>query len=148
MNLFDAPATALKVHACNCKGVWGSGIAKEFKLRYPDSFLWYEKICKEERENLLGTAIILPNNIGCLFTSVGFGETKSKESIILLSTFNAIVSLLKQAKVLAYREIHSNEFNSGLFKIPWHKSEKILKEISETCEDYPEINWTICEWMV
>lgn len=31
------------VHGCNTKGVMGSGVAKEFKKRFPDAFYQYQK---------------------------------------------------------------------------------------------------------
>lgn len=45
-NLLDAlsPTNAI-AHGCNCKGVWGSGVAKQMYERYPDAFLEYKKWC-------------------------------------------------------------------------------------------------------
>lgn len=40
-DIFDAPANTLIVHACNCQGSWGAGIAKAFKDRYPKAYMEY-----------------------------------------------------------------------------------------------------------
>ena len=43
-NFFDSKADAL-VNPVNCKGTMGKGIAKEFKERFPESFLPYKGAC-------------------------------------------------------------------------------------------------------
>ncbi|MDR0903172.1 MAG: macro domain-containing protein [Ruminococcus sp.] len=44
-NLFESPAEAL-VNTVNCEGYMGKGIAYQFKLRYPENNIAYEKACK------------------------------------------------------------------------------------------------------
>ena len=41
--------TEVIVNTVNCFGVMGAGIALEFKLRYPEMFNEYEKMCKEKK---------------------------------------------------------------------------------------------------
>ncbi|KAK2801276.1 ADP-ribose 1''-phosphate phosphatase [Onygenales sp. PD_10] len=41
----DAPEGAVLIHACNCQGSWGSGIAEVFKRRYPAAYLIYHAHC-------------------------------------------------------------------------------------------------------
>jgi O-acetyl-ADP-ribose deacetylase (regulator of RNase III) len=43
--IFDSPAEAL-VNPVNCVGVSGKGLAKDFKLRYPNNFKRYQVFCK------------------------------------------------------------------------------------------------------
>ena len=43
-NIFNSSAQAL-VNTVNCVGAMGKGIALEFKLRYPEMFKEYQKIC-------------------------------------------------------------------------------------------------------
>jgi O-acetyl-ADP-ribose deacetylase (regulator of RNase III) len=47
-NLFASKAQVL-VNTVNCVGVMGKGIALEFRLRYPQMFLEYQRICTEGR---------------------------------------------------------------------------------------------------
>ncbi|HEY5590250.1 MAG TPA: macro domain-containing protein [Paludibacter sp.] len=47
-NIFNTKAMAV-VNTVNCVGVMGKGIALEFKLRYPEMFKEYQKICFEKR---------------------------------------------------------------------------------------------------
>jgi O-acetyl-ADP-ribose deacetylase (regulator of RNase III) len=55
-NIFNTKAMAV-VNTVNCVGVMGKGIALEFKLRYPDMFMEYQKICFRK---LLNPGQILP----------------------------------------------------------------------------------------
>lgn len=48
-SLFDAPEGYILTHACNAQGVWGSGIAKEFKKRKPLAFKNYNLFCKDPK---------------------------------------------------------------------------------------------------
>lgn len=45
-NLLDALSrTDAIAHGCNCRGVWGSGVAKQMKERFPDAFTGYKRWC-------------------------------------------------------------------------------------------------------
>jgi len=55
-NIFNTKAMAV-VNTVNCVGVMGKGIALEFKLRYPEMFKEYQKICLKK---LLRPGQILP----------------------------------------------------------------------------------------
>ncbi|KAL4809305.1 hypothetical protein BDV18DRAFT_131747 [Aspergillus unguis] len=46
-DLFDAPDNAALIHACNCQGAWGAGIAKVFKKKYPAAFKIYNDYCRK-----------------------------------------------------------------------------------------------------
>ena len=46
-NIFDSHCQTL-VHAVNCNGVMGRGIALEFKFRFPDLFENYNHVCKNQ----------------------------------------------------------------------------------------------------
>lgn len=143
MDLFDAPKGAILAHACNCQGVWGGGIAKVFRNKYPLDYAYYNEACIQKGRYLLGKTLILNQSdrlIGCLFTSYSIGENVDSIPQILHNTRLAILDLYEQASLLKISDIYSNKFNSGLFKVPWYKSEDILLEIS--CI-YPEINWTV-----
>ncbi|EED13429.1 phosphatase, putative [Talaromyces stipitatus ATCC 10500] len=78
-DLFDAPDGAVLIHACNCLGSWGGGIARVFKHKYPSAYKFYYNHCRallrEKRPHTLlnsqtndpkivnlplGTALIIP----------------------------------------------------------------------------------------
>ena len=144
-NLFEAPVGSIIVHACNTKGVWGSGIAKEFAKRFPYARLIYSQACQQHGANLLGTCLLIPTGeqggyvIGCLFTSKNYGGHVDAPPKILKATKLAVDDLLRQAKIMKpTRPIYMCKINSGLFKVPWNDTKDILKETGEdfTVYDY------------
>lgn len=146
-SLFEAPEDSILVHACNAKGVWGRGIAKEFKTRFPESFDEYFWLCSESKENaypLCGDALICSkeNNyrVGCLITSYGYLADLDPPSVVLENTKLALHDICSQLVFVCVKEVHSNMFNSGLFNVPWEKTEQVLKDV---LEDFPELTWTV-----
>lgn len=95
----NAPERSVLVHACNTVGVWGSGIAAEFKRRYPDAFRVYHEACLKMGEDLLGTCLLIPageRDVACLFTSKRYGKAVDPPETVLKSTRNAVRDLLAQ----------------------------------------------------
>lgn len=142
-SLFDAPKGSILVHACNAQGVWGSGIAKEFKKRFPESFQFYHELCNDFKSDLLGTTIICPEENGyvvaCLMTSNNYGDFKDPPSEILINTRLALPSLLQEKN----RQIFSCKINAGLFNVPWESTQIIIEDIiAESGYTDP---WTVCE---
>lgn len=143
MSLFDAPKGSILVHACNAQGVWGSGIAKEFKSKFPESFKEYNKYCKDNPPYYSsGTTLITKEengyNVGCLITSSDFGDKLQAEQTILINTRHALDNLNSKYKNSIF---YSNKFNSGYFKVPWEHTEKLIKEF---CKKHNK-TWIVCE---
>lgn len=149
-NLFEQDLKGkILVHACNCTGRWGSGIAKEFHSRFPIFYVHYNQLCLEKGSSLLGQAQILGGPasplIGNLFTSRKYGKWKDSEQQILESTRLAVDDLLKQLEKFPPRfqtiEIHSPKINSGLFEVDWRKTKKII----ETALEGKPYKWIVWE---
>ncbi|KAI9686215.1 MAG: ADP-ribose 1''-phosphate phosphatase [Bathelium mastoideum] len=152
-DIFDAPNHSVLIHACNCEGSWGAGIAAAFKKRYPEAFQKYKKHCDDSSgTDLRGTAFLIepcegteaPEHfIGCLFTSAGKGKTKDKPATILQHTGPAMRNLLRRVGEVRdggeITEVRMCRINSGLFKVPWEKSKAVLEEIRVEGEDWPSI---------
>ncbi|TID29569.1 hypothetical protein CANINC_001843 [Pichia inconspicua] len=75
-DLFDALKRGDTVyigHACNCRGVWGAGIAAAFRAKFPNSYKQYRAHCKSSNpQDILGTSLVLPtdsNAVIVCFTS-------------------------------------------------------------------------------
>lgn len=143
MSLLDAPRGSMLVHAVNCKGVWGSGIAKEIKARHPRAFLDYASWCR--KENILGAATVCDDGslyqIASLYTSSGYGSSVDSIDQILYNTALALDNLGTSIKVTKPK-IYSNKFNSGLFNVPWERTESLLKAAIEKYS----LDWTVCEY--
>lgn len=148
MSLFDAPEGSILVHACNAQGVWGSGIAAEFKERYPRSFKEYYNFCDRE--------VASPGTVIChsqenkrhpvsLITSLNFGKDRDDETTILVNTTLALNEMCQEyfsSIIDNDAKFYSNKFNSGMFKVPWERTEEILKVFIKRYG----LDWTVCEW--
>ncbi|KAJ5998006.1 hypothetical protein N7499_005598 [Penicillium canescens] len=57
-DLFNAPDGSALIHACNCEGIWGAGIAITFRYRYPAAYEIYRRHCQQNAETRLTYHII------------------------------------------------------------------------------------------
>ncbi|KAJ9614761.1 ADP-ribose 1''-phosphate phosphatase [Knufia peltigerae] len=100
-DIFDAPDRAVIVHAVNCQGVWGYGVAAHLKKRLPHAYIVYQAYCTQAQRpyDILGTCLLIPPQkedyskvakknqtesvserpvkrlwVACLFTSIGYGK--------------------------------------------------------------------------
>ena len=89
------PANSFLVHATNCLGVWGAGMARQLAEQFPAAFEKYKTFCHNARSSpedrwpprtQVGQCLIIPPppsdveagvpavHIVCLFTSYGYGR--------------------------------------------------------------------------
>ncbi|KAK6516421.1 ADP-ribose 1''-phosphate phosphatase [Arthrobotrys conoides] len=143
-DIFAAPTNSVLIHACNCQGSWGAGIALAFKQLYPAAYRIYHNHCTNltNPSSLLGTALLIPpqptdrNNhwIACLFTSVYYGRRVDDPDKILESTasaFEHFLNLVANEEVAGRRvvgELHACKINSGRFGVDWERSRRVLEE--------------------
>lgn len=123
-SLFDAPGNAILGHACNCNGIWGAGIALEFKRRFFEEYLCHRKLCMDWSNKLAGT-FSKHGRVVCLYTSRGFGKLVDRPDLILLFTEKCVNDLEQHSNI---SEIHIPKINSGLFKVPWDATAAILEK--------------------
>ena len=48
-DIFRIEGVSSYAHGCNCAGAMGKGIAVQFKSKYPDMYLEYKQLCKENK---------------------------------------------------------------------------------------------------
>lgn len=143
-DVFSAPPGSILVHACNCRGVWGSGVAAGFKSRFLSAYRAYQAACLCAKDTALGDAFLWGDNdfeIGCLMTSRGYGADVDPPGKILESTALAVAELLRQIDGRTV-EVYSPKINSGLFKVEWSRTEAVLLD---QLKNYPNIKWIVCE---
>jgi len=142
-DIFDAPDHSVLIHACNCFGLWGAGIAAAFRDRYPEAHDIYYKHCESfSADELVGTALLIPPSesegrkhyVGCLFTSRMFGVGRDSPRQILANTGPAMEDLIEQiAKAVrdgsTVSEIRTCHINSGLFSVPWKRSKAVMEDL-------------------
>ncbi|MEC4565454.1 macro domain-containing protein [Paenibacillus sp. CMAA1739] len=80
-NLLDAIEDIIG-HQTNTKGVWGSGVAKAIKDKYPNTYPAYRDLCHEYGDKLLGSCWTIKANdnkfIANLFGQTNYGRDKNK----------------------------------------------------------------------
>lgn len=141
-DLFTAPNTQLLVHACNCQGVWGSGVALQFKARFYTEFQAYKHLSgafdfsdlsSGLEHGLLGKSLII-NKVGCLFTSLDYGKNVDSPEKIISATKTALEDLLNKTTM----DIAMPKINSGLFRVPWEDTERVILDLPDerTCYVY------------
>ncbi len=132
-SLFNAPKDkTILIHAVNCMGRWGSGIAIQFKKRFPEAHTDYQTFCESHHyKHIIGKCIqfhqIGLQSIGGLFTSIDYGSNVDPVDQILLHTKSAMRYLLDDLPE-GY-EIHAPKINSGLFRVPWEKTEAEIEKV-------------------
>lgn len=150
MSLFDAPPGSIIMHGCNAQGVWGRGIAAEFKKRFPESYAQYTGICKMDLRThpgygTVGQTLLLEEENGykvaCVVTSYDYADVDTEKKI-LLQTVMALQDFCEQCEVkCGGTPIYCNKFNSGLFMVPWHETLYILAYFAEKYN----LDITVCE---
>lgn len=137
-DLFSASSSNQKLtilaHACNPFGLWGAGVASQFKKRYPKAYTLYAEHCRSNKD-LLGTCYLARVGddqplVACLFTS-DFTNTPSQ---IVSFTEASISDLARQVESLKDIErddegraiVNMPQINSGIFNVPWEDTEEAL----------------------
>lgn len=128
--LMEAKVGSILAHACNCRGIWGAGIAAQFAEAFPASHEFYQQDCAEKGDLLLGTCQFYMENgdiVVPLFTSKGLGIDRDSDEEILAATELALRQLIKDVGTKV--PINMPKINSGLFGVPWEKTEAILEKL-------------------
>lgn len=140
-----ANSVSIYAHACNCKGVWGAGVAAIFKKKFPSTFTEYNRHCLQHKGELLGTCQLIessasdpgnngvPSFVACLFTAPSTGSRQLKSSIIE-NTDKSLEDLHTQLQHLSKNfekedgkiVINMPKINAGLFATPWEQTEAVL----------------------
>jgi ADP-ribose 1''-phosphate phosphatase len=138
-DIFDAPDDTVIIHACNCVGSWGAGIAAAFRTRYPKAFEIYKDHCKTYNpDQLIQRALLIPPKdskqkhwVGCLFSSKRYGRGKDSPQQILDATAPSMLDLVEQMSEAGeeIREIRICQINSGLFAVPWEHSRAVIESL-------------------
>lgn len=134
-SLFESPKGSTLVHAVNCRGVWGAGIALDFKSKFPEAFREYQNKSNKLGAACLGKSVYTKCSeygILSLFTSEGFGRDASSPHEILEATADALdhaTVYLRSGSILNMPKI-----NAGLFRVPWEDTEKVLLKSQFNCK--------------
>lgn len=133
-----APENSIMVHACNCRGIWGAGIARKMRDRYPEVYKAHQAYVRRRPttellgNQLLGTATVdaiqwEKRFVGCLFASRDYGTRVDAPSDVLDATELAMVDLLEKIRIYNFDASPNNKITSiymprictGLFGLDW-----------------------------
>lgn len=128
-----APVEAWLVQACNTQGSWGKGIAAEFAKRYPEALKAERSLIKHGNLHS-GQCWVYPNHpspgsVVCLYTSEGYGRNRDSEHDILVNTAAGLEDLYEMWLDNGKNPIWAPKFNSGLFGVPWGKTEAFINAV-------------------
>ncbi|SCU98130.1 LAMI_0F13168g1_1 [Lachancea mirantina] len=144
------------IHSCNCDGSWGGGIAYQLAKKYPQAEEVYVDACRKLSSELLGRFMLIPTTdsqllIGCLFTA-SFGGRQPSGNNILQNTKLALMDMQRKVKedykpvdeidryidacwvkaksgsVIESYNLEMPKINSGIFGVPWDKTEAVLAQ--------------------
>ena len=134
--LTDPAKGSFVAHACNTKGVWGSGIALEARHLYPGYYQTYRLLCRDRQfaDDLISTAQIMISpsqkiNIVNLFTSKNYGVHVDRPKTIIANTRDALTDMFTQNPLI--KTVCMPKINSGAFKVPWEATESVLREFDD-----------------
>ncbi len=144
-NLFSAPSGVALIHAVNCQGSWGSGVAAGFRENFAYAFSEYQKHCRKhlpqdfrKRSDLVGTSSSTwdhkgkrqtePFLICSLYTSDKYATHVDPPESIARATDTAMIHFLNDPNLKSVDEIHSPKMNAGLFNVPWEMTESVIEE--------------------
>jgi len=128
------------VHSVNARGVWGSGVAKIFHIKWPNAYLLYKN-----HKNVVGDGYVIEDKgqkIGCLVTSKSYGQYVDPPKKIAESTYTAVKALLSSIPETDIT-IHSPKLNAGLFNTPWQWTKKAIVKACE--ESNKNVTWIVWE---
>lgn len=86
--------TNIIMHQVNCKGVWGAGLAKQIRDKYPNAFVDYKRLCDEKGSKLLGHSriwISKDRTIFSIFGQDGYGRDRR------YTDYDALIGGIKEA---------------------------------------------------
>lgn len=142
----DLLSTDVKIrcHQVNCKGVMGSGIAKQVKDKYPEAYEQYKVLCDQFGSSLLGHTQFVACHDGTvianLFAQDGYGGPEPQTNL------SAMDECLSQVATFAFRTGASVGFpkllGCGLGGGNWDDVGKLIASYF----DFKGSGCTIVEW--
>jgi O-acetyl-ADP-ribose deacetylase (regulator of RNase III) len=131
------------VNTVNCAGVMGKGIALQFKMKYPDNYKFYKKICDQGRM-VIGQVLVFEhsqiNNPKYIINFPTKRHWKGKSNIEDIK--KGLISLIAEIRQLKIHSIAIPALGSGLGGLDWEKVKNIIIDAFSTL---PEVEVQLYE---
>jgi O-acetyl-ADP-ribose deacetylase (regulator of RNase III) len=116
-------------HGCNCAGVMGKGIAKEFRRRWPRMFEEYRRLCLAG-EFTLGDVFVWKDSKPIILNLATQESWKKRAD--LRAVERAINRMMIIALELGLRSVGLPRIGAGLGGLPWSSVRMLLEGISSS----------------
>jgi O-acetyl-ADP-ribose deacetylase (regulator of RNase III) len=124
--------TNMIAHQVNCKGIMGSGVAKDIAMNFPGVYDQYKTLCKKKKpEKLLGTNLYVFENNYCvcnMFSQDNYGSGKDEVYTDYTHFQSCIHNIYKECMAKNYSVAFPYKIGCIRGGGNWDIIEKILKD--------------------
>jgi O-acetyl-ADP-ribose deacetylase (regulator of RNase III) len=126
----DLFKTNIKVicHGCNTKGKMFSGIANQFRLKYPDMFLEYKTLCDKKEFNV-GDCFWYETNDGKIIANLGTQKYPGPHATLNAIT-KSFICLFNKCFESGYTEVACCMIGCGIGGLNWQEVKPIIEDLS------------------
>ncbi|MDN4028666.1 macro domain-containing protein [Chryseobacterium gambrini] len=138
-NIFALNGVFNFAHGCNCAGAMGKGIALQFKIKFPQMYIEYKKLCKENSFSL-GNIFIYKYENGVIFNLATQTTWRTKADISAIEI--ALEKMLSYSHLNNINRISLPKIGAGLGGLNWNDVKRTIEKVSK---NYPQIHLFIVE---
>lgn len=138
-DIFRIDGVSSYAHGCNCAGAMGKGIAVQFKNKYPDMYLEYKQLCKENKF-CPGDVFDYDYGNGHIYNLGTQATWRTRAKIEYIE--KALIKMLEFAKRDNITAIALPAIGAGLGGLKWDNVKAILDTVSN---DYPNVDLYVVE---
>jgi O-acetyl-ADP-ribose deacetylase (regulator of RNase III) len=125
LSIFDSSAEIL-VNPVNCVGVMGAGLAKEYKLRYPEMFNHYARSCRSGRLRIGSLHVWEDEHTGKIIVNLPTKHDWRQDSTIEIVEHG--LNALLNSPLLKRHTISLPALGCGLGGLSWQDVQPVLDE--------------------
>lgn len=126
-------------HGCNCAGAMGKGIALQFKIKFPQMYNEYKRLCQGNSFSL-GDIFIYKYEHGVIFNLATQTTWKTKADISAIEI--TLEKMLSYSHLNNICKISLPKIGAGLGGLDWDEVKGKIEKISK---NYPQIHLFIVE---
>lgn len=140
-DLFTSTSLAL-AHGVNCIGAMGSGIAVEFRERYPDMYLSYRTLCKNKKLKLGMVYLYKDQNSGRYIFNLATQDQPGANAE-LWAVVATMTKAVNKCKELGLPEIALPKIASGIGGLDFLT--QVKPELEKIADQIPTVNLIVYE---
>lgn len=138
-DIFRIEGVSSYAHGCNCAGAMGKGIAVQFKDKYPDMYLEYKLLCKENKF-CPGDVFDYDYGNGHIYNLGTQATWRTRAKIEYIE--KALIQMLELASGDNVTAIALPAIGAGLGGLKWDNVKAVLNKVSN---DYPNVDLYVVE---